>query len=115
MHGFPITDELCSDVIRPFREHPLWPKLDTVVLACTHFPLAIEELSKSAPKIKHWVDSGAAIARRVKTLLDNQPLATADPVFPDLALSTDMSKHTAELDQQLFNYGFSGSRQWPPA
>lgn len=115
MRGFPITDELCSEVIRPFREHPLWPKLDTVVLACTHFPLAIEELSQSAPEIKHWVDSGAAIARRVKALVGNPQPATADPVYPDIALFTDMSKHTAELDHQLLRYGFSASRQWPPA
>lgn len=40
--------------------------IDTVVLACTHFPLLISELKTAAPFVRHWVDSGAAIARRVE-------------------------------------------------
>lgn len=40
--------------------------MDTVVLACTHFPLLIPELKLAAPHIRHWVDSGEAIARRVE-------------------------------------------------
>jgi len=39
--------------------------IDTIVLACTHFPLLLEELKLVLPTIKHWVDSGDAIARRV--------------------------------------------------
>lgn len=48
-------------------------ELDTVVLACTHFPLLKTELSKALPGVAHWVDSGAAIARRVKSLLPARP------------------------------------------
>lgn len=40
-------------------------KIDTVVLACTHFPLLGDELTQCAPDITYWVDSGEAIARRV--------------------------------------------------
>ena len=39
--------------------------IDTIVLACTHFPLLLEELKAVLPHIQHWVDSGDAIARRV--------------------------------------------------
>ncbi len=45
------------------------PNMDTVVLACTHFPLIKNELTKLAPQINHWVDSGEAIARRTQHLL----------------------------------------------
>lgn len=44
------------------------PKLSHVVLGCTHFPLLKPQLQKLWPKI-HWIDSGAAIARRVEQLL----------------------------------------------
>ncbi|MDA9004152.1 glutamate racemase [bacterium] len=47
------------------------PEIDTVVLACTHFPLLKPELMQALPNIKHWVDSGQAIARRATTLLLN--------------------------------------------
>jgi glutamate racemase len=45
-------------------------RVDTVVLACTHFPLLAAELAASVPRPIHWIDSGAAIARRVASLLD---------------------------------------------
>ena len=43
--------------------------LDTVVLACTHFPLLTTALAAAAPRPLHWIDSGDAIARRVASLL----------------------------------------------
>lgn len=113
MRGIPIDDQACEAVIRPFRDHPLWPKLDTIVLACTHFPLAIEELSKSAPEIKHWVDSGAAIARRVESLLAETAVTGSKKSGLDRALFTDTSRHTPVLEQQLKKYGFSQSELWP--
>lgn len=44
--------------------------LDVVALACTHFPLLTDELSASAPRACAWLDSGAAIARRVAQVLN---------------------------------------------
>ncbi|MGS2743024.1 glutamate racemase [Halomonas sp. LS-001] len=50
---------------------PLWQAanaaqpMDTVVLGCTHFPLMLPWLKKLSPVTLNWVDSGAAIARRV--------------------------------------------------
>ncbi len=48
------------------------PKMDTVVLACTHFPLLKSEFAASFPQVKFWVDSGPAIAKRVEYLLSTQ-------------------------------------------
>ncbi len=39
--------------------------VDVVALACTHFPLLTQELAAAAPRACTWLDSGAAIARRV--------------------------------------------------
>jgi glutamate racemase len=39
--------------------------VDVVALACTHFPLLAEELAAATPRACTWLDSGAAIARRV--------------------------------------------------
>lgn len=43
--------------------------VDTVVLGCTHYPLLLDNLRRSLPCVKFWVDSGEAIARRVEWLL----------------------------------------------
>lgn len=44
-------------------------RLDVIALACTHFPLLAEELANAAPRAVTWLDSGAAIARRVADVL----------------------------------------------
>ncbi|MEX1032234.1 MAG: glutamate racemase [Cellvibrionaceae bacterium] len=52
-------------------------QLDTVVLACTHFPLIKQELSEALGKAVEWVDSGDAIARRVTHLLAENGLSSS--------------------------------------
>jgi len=44
-------------------------RTDTVVLACTHYPLLLERLSRLAPWPVDWIDPAPAIARRVSDLL----------------------------------------------
>lgn len=44
-------------------------EIDVVALACTHFPLLAPELAAAAPRPCVWLDSGEAIARRVRQLL----------------------------------------------
>ena len=43
--------------------------IDAVVLACTHFPLLKDDLKASVSQSVQWIDSGAAIARRVQSVL----------------------------------------------
>ena len=42
---------------------------DTVVLACTHYPLLMDRLVRLAPWPVEWIDPAPAIARRVANLL----------------------------------------------
>lgn len=48
-------------------------EIDTVVLACTHFPLVIDELAASCPHPVQFVDGSAGIARRIAHLTTGQP------------------------------------------
>ena len=45
-------------------------RTDTVVLACTHYPLLLERMARLAPWPVEWIDPAPAIARRVTALLD---------------------------------------------
>ena len=44
-------------------------RTDTIVLACTHYPLLLERLVRLAPWPVDWIDPAPAIARRVSDLL----------------------------------------------
>ncbi|HEV2865319.1 MAG TPA: glutamate racemase [Allosphingosinicella sp.] len=47
---------------------PRGEAMDTVVLACTHFPLVEEDLAAAAPRPLRFVDGNAGIARRTAWL-----------------------------------------------
>lgn len=54
-------------------------RTDTVVLACTHYPLLLDQIRRLAPWPVDWIDPAPAIARRVVDLAgpkaaDNNPV-----------------------------------------
>jgi len=51
-------------------------RTDTVVLACTHYPLLLDRLRALGPWPVNYVDPAPAIARRVTDLLGSPPAAT---------------------------------------
>jgi glutamate racemase len=44
-------------------------RTDTIVLACTHYPLLLDRLDQLAPWPVDWIDPAPAIAKRVTSLL----------------------------------------------
>jgi glutamate racemase len=73
--GTPASDASIAAEIEPcFRDDGA--RTDTVVLACTHYPLLIERFSQLAPWPVAFVDPASAIARRVGDLLGPIPSAT---------------------------------------
>jgi glutamate racemase len=48
-------------------------RTDTIVLACTHYPLLLERFRANAPWPVAWLDPAPAIARRVADLLRERP------------------------------------------
>lgn len=65
LSGQPVDMQQLQKVLAPWlgEQGP-----DTLVLGCTHFPLLAEEISQCLPNTR-LIDSGAAIARRVISLL----------------------------------------------
>lgn len=47
-------------------------RIDTIVNACTHFPLVADELAAAAPRPVTFVDGSAGIARRIAFLTEGQ-------------------------------------------
>jgi glutamate racemase len=70
--GTPVDDAALSAEIAPcFVDHGA--RTDTVVLACTHYPLLTERLRRVAPWPVTFLDPAPAIARRVVDLLGPVP------------------------------------------
>ncbi len=78
-------------------------RLDTVVLACTHFPLLRGELAACLPGVT-LIDSGDGIARRIAHLTAGQPWPDVAP--PGIAVVTRLDEAARALAPALAARGF---------
>jgi len=75
-------------------------RTDTVVLACTHYPLLLDRLMLLAPWPVDWIDPAAAIARRVSDLL-GPPSGPSDQAGAEMIFT---SKRPHTLSQALMPF-----------
>ena len=70
--GEPVNIEAVGAAAQPMFDQSDGARIDTVVLACTHFPLLADELRAAFPDVT-YVDGGPGIARRIDHLTRGQP------------------------------------------
>ena len=106
--GERVTIDQVRAAAQPLFDAPGAADMDSVVLACTHFPLLAEELAAAFPGIR-WVDGGAGIARRIAWLTRDQPW----PQEPSdgIAIFTGDAPRTALLSS-LAAFGLGEVRQF---
>ena len=69
LNGSPVEDTAIETEIAPCFIDLDGRRTDTVVLACTHYPLLLDRLTRLAPWPVTYVDPAPAIARRVMELI----------------------------------------------
>jgi glutamate racemase len=69
LRGEPMDVDAFRNVLSGMFALPGGESIDTIVLACTHFPLVEEELAAAAPRPLAFVDGKEGIARRTAWLL----------------------------------------------
>lgn len=72
LHGHPVDPAAIQSAVDGLRRQPHGDNLDTVVLACTHFPLLTQELAAAFGPEVQFIDGSAGIARRIAALTDGQ-------------------------------------------
>jgi glutamate racemase len=77
--GDDISIEAVKAAGQPMFDAPDGKRIDTVVLACTHFPLLADELKAAFPSVT-YVDGGRGIARRIAFLTRAQPWPRAPSI-----------------------------------
>jgi glutamate racemase len=105
LHGNPVPDELIRLEIAPcFRDGER--RTDTVVLACTHYPLLLDRLEQLAPWPVAFVDPAPAIARRVVDLSGSPTIAK--PPVDARAIFTSGRHPSGQLAAALARFGIDG-------
>lgn len=105
LHGQATDAAAYARILNGLLGQPGGELIDTVALACTHFPLVEAELAAVAPRPLAFVHGGAGIARRVQYL-------TRDIEWPansgeDVAVFTGGSLPEPGLVASLADYGLT--------
>ena len=102
LRGLPVDPAVFARAAKGLRDQPGGAAIDTVVLACTHFPLLQDELAEAFGPNVNFVDGAAGIARRIVHLTQGQPFTRT---APDFALFTRADETLAALAPALASYG----------
>jgi len=95
LNGETVGDrDILSEIAPCFVDGPA--RTDTVVLACTHYPLLLDRLERLSPWSVDWIDPAPAIARRVSDLLGPARLGLPPADEPRLIFTSGRRHAAAE-------------------
>ena len=84
LNGGAVSDQAILDELMPCfvgAGEDASRRTDTIVLACTHYPLLLDRLNRLAPWPVDWIDPAPAIARRVVSLLGKAACENDDAAY----------------------------------
>ncbi|NKJ41823.1 glutamate racemase [Novosphingobium sp. SG720] len=102
LRGHAADPAVFARAAQALRDQPGGEAIDTVVLACTHFPLVEAELATAFGPGVRFIDGSDGIARRIAFLTQGQEFARS---MPDLALFTRLDEAVADLAPTLAAHG----------
>jgi glutamate racemase len=102
LRGEPVDPAAIAEAVDGLRAKSGGETIDTVVLACTHFPLLANKLGEAMGPQVRFVDGAEGIARRIAHLTKGQSFTRAEP---DLALTTGPVEDFAVLRPALAALG----------
>ncbi len=108
LRGEPVSDAAIAAEIEPCFVRADGARTDTIVLACTHYPLLRERLIKASPWPATFVDPAPAIARRVIELIG--PVQTNSVPVPAQIQFTSGQAPLPALSAALEGFGFRANR-----
>jgi glutamate racemase len=104
LHGAPVADCLIAREIAPCFRNDGERRTDTIVLACTHYPLLLDRLERLAPWPVSFIDPAPAIARRVADLSGRASSGSEAPIAAR-AVFTSGRPPSEELRTALAQFG----------
>lgn len=102
LRGLPVDQAAVEASAEALRAKAGGALIDTVVLACTHFPLLSAELAAAFGPEVRFVDGATGIARRVASLTHVQRFVRSGP---DLAVFTGEPDASPAFAQSLRGFG----------
>ncbi|MCC1483036.1 glutamate racemase [Winogradskyella immobilis] len=99
------SDEM-RNLLLTYTQPMLDANIDYLVLGCTHYPYLIPLLTKILPQHIKIIDSGLAVAKQTKSILEQACLLNKDRSIPKIELYTN--KDTTILEN-ILNHKFKAT------
>jgi glutamate racemase len=97
-----ISEEITKDIILKYLEPLMEKGIDTLMLACTHYPLLIPLLTEILPPDVRLVDSATTCAQHLKRMLAEKDLLSGKSDEGKLEIHlTDLSEQFEELAKRF--------------
>ena len=97
-----ISEEVTKEVLRKYLEPLMTKGIDTLMLACTHYPLLIPLLTEILPDDVRLVDSATTCAEHLKKMLVEKDLLSGKTSEGKLDIYlTDLSEQFEELAKRF--------------
>jgi glutamate racemase len=105
LRGEPGDPEAYARILDGLLSRPGGERIDTIVLACTHFPLVRDALANAAPRPLAFVDGAEGIARHTAWLA--RDLTWSDSKAGGIAVFTGPASAAEAYREGLAGYGLS--------
>ena len=99
-----IDSEDMKTLLKTYTSPMLEANIDYLVLGCTHYPYLIPLLSKILPSHIKIIDSGLAVAKQTKTILEQHHLLNPSKSKPKIELYTN---HDASILESIIKHQFT--------
>ena len=104
LRGEPVSIDAVAEATKGLLLQVHGQEIDTVVLACTHFPLLADELHAALGRELTFVDGSEGIARRIAQLTRDQAFERSNP---DRAVTTGDLAEFRQLADAFAGYGIA--------
>ena len=102
VRGQAVDQEQVAYAVKPLFDPPDGPRIDIVVLACTHFPLIREAIQAACPGGVRLIDTGEAVAKQAIRIAPQTPRPTGEPV----AYVTGGAANKAAMTPAFARFGY---------
>ena len=100
-----ISEAVTRDVLKTYLDPLVAKGIDTLLLACTHYPLLIPVLREVLPEGVRLVDSARTCAGHLKKMLTDLDLLNESRAGGELEIHlTDLSEQFEELTARFLNH-----------
>jgi glutamate racemase len=79
-----------EELLKLYLQPMIDQNIDYLVLGCTHYPYLIPQLESILPNHVKIIDSGLAVAKQTKTILDKNGLLNLSMAKPKIELFTNL-------------------------